>query len=119
MPKDQEKIIDKLNQVRPGSQSFSDYLFHTPSTQVHAIVSAQDKRFLVQFGIFCGAIGQLPPSAVLSTELVMRDNVLVAHGGLTDVLRGEYRGIQVAVKAFRAYSAQNLEEAKQVRVERA
>ena len=84
---------------------------------MYTTVNAEDKRFLIPFGDFCSIIDQLPTSAVLSAELVMRDDVPVASGGLTDVARGEYRGTQVAIKVFHAYLPQHLAEAKQVRVE--
>jgi len=51
---------------------------------------------------------------VLSTGLEKRDNAPAVLGGFSDVWWGEYCGTQVAIKAFRIYPAQNLEEAKKV-----
>ena len=65
----------------------------------------------------CSVTEQLPTSAVLSAGLEKRGNIAVASGGLTDVWRGEYGGTQVAIKAFRIYPAQNLKEAKEVRIQ--
>ena len=59
---------------------------------------------------------RLPTPAVLSAGLEKRGNIAVASGGLTDVWRGQFNGIQVAIKAFRIYPAQNLKEAKEVRL---
>ena len=84
---------------------------------MYTTVNAEDRRFLILFGRFCSTTNQLPASAVLSAKLVRRDDIPVARGGLMDVVRGEYRGTQVAIKAFRAYPTQHLEEARQVRVE--
>lgn len=41
----------------------------------------------------------------------------MASGGLTDVWRGQLNDTQVAIKAFRIYPAQNLKEAKEVRLQ--
>ena len=41
----------------------------------------------------------------------------MASGGLTDVWRGEYARRPVAIKAFRIYPAQNLKDAKEVRIQ--
>ena len=65
----------------------------------------------------CSVTLQLPTSAVLSAGLEKRGNIALASGGLTDVWRGEYRGGQVAIKAFRIYPAQNLKEGKEVRIQ--
>jgi len=54
---------------------------------------------------------------VLSAGLEKRGNIAVASGGLTDVWRGQYNSTQVAIKAFRIYPAQNLKEAKEVRLQ--
>jgi len=54
---------------------------------------------------------------VLPVELIRRDDVAVAFGGLANVFRREYQGTLVTVKVFRVFLPQNLEEAKQVRVE--
>ena len=54
---------------------------------------------------------------MLFTGLEKRGNITVASGGLTDIWRGEYRGTPVAIKAFRIYPAQNLKEAKEVRIQ--
>ena len=56
---------------------------------------------------------------MLSVGLKKHSNTAAASGGLTDVWRGEYNGMQVAIKAFRTYPAQNLKEAKEVRIQSA
>ena len=85
---------------------------------MYETVDVRDRRFLVPFGNFCNATQQLPASILLSAELIKCDGALaIDSGGLTDVWKGEHQDIQVAIKAFRASSAENLEEAKQVRVE--
>ena len=76
--------------------------------------SAQDAEFLTSFGIFCSATKRLPASDVLSTKLAKCDKVAITSGGLMDVWCGMYQGSFVAIKAFRTYPAQSLEEAKEV-----
>ena len=61
------------------------------------------------------AIEQLPTSAILSVGLKKRGNIAEDSGGTADIWRGEYRGTQVAIKAFRV--SRNLKEAKEVRTE--
>ena len=63
------------------------------------------------------AIQRLPTSAVLSTGLEKRGNIAVASGEFTDTWRGDLGGLQVAIKAFRIYPAQNLKEAKEVSIQ--
>jgi len=92
-------------------------LFHTVSTQVYTTVNVQNTRFLTSFGNFCSAIRQITAFTVLSTELIRRNNVAVASGGLANAFtRVEYQGIVMTVKVFPVFSPQKL-EAKQVRVE--
>ena len=67
-------------------------------------------------GDVCSATERLPTSALLSAGLEKRGNIAVASGGFTDVWRGEYYAIQVAIKALRIYAAQNLKEAKEVSI---
>jgi len=80
-------------------------------------IDPQDEEFSISFGRFCGAIKRLPGSAILSAGLMKFGSAPMASGGLMDVWRGEYQGTQVAIKAFRAYPARNLEEAEEVRTE--
>ena len=54
---------------------------------------------------------------MLTAGLEKRGNISVASGGLTDIWRGVYNGTNVAIKAFRIYPAQNLKEAKEVRIQ--
>lgn len=58
----------------------------------------------------------LPTSAVLSLGLEKRGNIAVASGSLTGTWKGDLRNSRVAIKTFRACSAQNLKEAKEVSI---
>lgn len=54
---------------------------------------------------------------MLSKGLKKRGSIAVASGGLSDIWGVEYDGGEVAVKAFRINSPQNLKEAKEVRTQ--
>ena len=84
---------------------------------MYPTVEPQDAKYLISFGNLCSVIKRLPTSAVLSVGLVVHGGVPTASGGLTDVWPGAYQGTEVAIKAFRIYSARTLEETEEVRVE--
>ena len=65
-------------------------------------------------GSACSAIGQPPNSAIVSAGLETRGDRAEATGGFTDVWRGRVNVGQVAIKVFRVYPLQHLEEAKEV-----
>ena len=81
-------------------------------------VDSQNVQSLARFGNLCSAIKRLPASVLLPTGLAKHGDFPVASGGLANTWRGEYRGVRVAIKAFRTYSTQNLEVAKEVRIQR-
>ena len=93
----------------------STYLFLSFSTQVYWDVDAQEQDFLKLFGGFFEAIKQHPPLASLTDGLTRNDTDVAASEGITDIYRGEYKGNQVSITVFRAYSTENLEGAKGVR----
>lgn len=74
-------------------------------------------KLVTALGDVCSITERLPRSAVLSAGLEKSGSAPVASGGLTDVWRGEYSGTQVVIKTFRIHSAQNLNEAKGVRIQ--
>jgi len=87
------------------------------SPKAYPTVDSQSAKFVTILGSVCSIIGLLPASSILSPTLEIRGNVVVASGGFTDIWRGEYHGAQVAIKAFRIYPAQGLEEAKKVSIQ--
>ena len=80
-------------------------------------VDSRDAKSVTAPGNVSNVIERPPTSAVLTTGLQKRGDVAVASGGMGDIWRGEYRGKQVAIKAFRIYPTQNSEEAKKVRMQ--
>ena len=74
-------------------------------------------KSLITLGDVCSAIERLPISAVLSDGLNKQGDVAVASGGFADIWQGEHRGEQVAIKVFRILPAQQLKEAKEVRMQ--
>jgi hypothetical protein len=117
-PEERRRLINRVDQVRRlGYRSFSAAFVHAVSVKAFLTADIQNAEFLISFGKICSAAKQLPASALLSAGLTKHGDTPVASGGMTDVWRGEYQGTRVAIKAFRTYSPQNLEEAMEVRVE--
>ena len=65
-------------------------------------------------GSICSATGQLPRTTTVFKRLEICKEIAVVSGGFTDTWRGRYRTKAVALKAFRTYPLQDLEEAKKV-----
>jgi len=65
-------------------------------------------------GDISSAIGQLPNSIGLLQGLEKREKFAVAPGGTTDIWQGTWNNQQVALKAFRVYPPQELQEAKKI-----
>ena len=63
----------------------------------------------------CGLRTILPRSCILSDSISKEGHVAFASGGFADVWKGRHRGNAVCIKAFRAYTAENLSKIKQVR----
>lgn len=99
---------------------FIIFLFAEPQThcfsKAYPTLDSQNAKFITALGNLCSATLQLTASAILSEGLEKRGNIAVASGGLTDIWKGGLGRTQVAIKAFRIYPAQNLKEAKEVRI---
>ena len=63
----------------------------------------------------CGSRVILPRSCILSGSVSKEGDIAVASGGLADVWKGRHNENHVCIKAFRAYTAENLSKVKQVR----
>ena len=63
----------------------------------------------------CGSQTILPRSCILSENISKEGDIAFASGGFTDVWKGRHNGNRVCIKAFRAYTAENLSKIKQVR----
>lgn len=83
---------------------------------MYTTIDSQNAKLISALGEACSVTEQLPTPAVLSTELKKCEDIAVASGGLTDIWRGEFSGLQVAIKAFRISAAENLRQAKKVRL---
>ena len=73
---------------------------------------AKDTKFVAALGGISSDIGLLPNSVGLLQGLEKRGEIAVASGGTTDTWRGSLNNNQVALKAFRIYPPQDLQEAK-------
>ena len=63
----------------------------------------------------CGSQAILPRSCILSENISREGNIAFFSGGFADVWKGRHNGNRVGIKAFRAYTAENLSKIKQVR----
>ena len=96
--------------------SFSRNHRSTVFAKAYPTLDSQNAKYITALGNVCSAIVRLPASAILSEGLDKRGDNPMPSGGLTSVWKGGLDGAQVAIKAFRVYPAQNLEEAKEVRI---
>ena len=63
----------------------------------------------------CGSQGILPRSCILSENISKEGDIAFASGGFTDVWKGRHDGNRVCIRAFRAYTIENLFKIKLVR----
>ena len=66
----------------------------------------------------CGLQTILPRSCILSDNVSKEGDIAFASGGFADVWKGRHNGNPVCIKAFRAYTADNLTKIKKVRRQR-
>ncbi|KAF9651819.1 hypothetical protein BDM02DRAFT_3109883 [Thelephora ganbajun] len=75
---------------------------------------AKDTRSIVTLGDISSDILLLPTSTGSLQGLVKCGETAVASGGTTDIWRGTWNDKPVALKAFRIYPLQDLQEAKKI-----
>ena len=75
---------------------------------------AKDTKLVAALGKISSATGLLPNSVGSLQGLEKRGEIAVATGGTTDVWRGTLDNNRVALKAFRIYPLQDLQEAKKI-----
>ena len=63
----------------------------------------------------CGSQAILPRHCIISEDIAKEGDIAFASGGFADVWKGRHHGNRVCIKAFRAYTAENLSKIKQVR----
>ena len=103
------KVVDGERPERPKGAWFTDDLWGT----LELCWSSRSKgRPTVEAVLEC--LERV--SLALSTGLKKRGNLAVASGGFTDIWRGDLGERRVAIKVFREYPAQTLEEAKKVNI---
>ena len=82
--------------------------------QAAPTVLVKDVKFVATLGDISSDILLLPNSTGSLQGLKKRGEIAVASGGTTDIWRGTWNGQQVALKAFRIYPPQDLQEAKKI-----
>ena len=63
----------------------------------------------------CGSQAILPRSCIISENVSKEGEAKFASGGFADVWKGDHNKSCVCIKAFRAYTAENLFKIKMVR----
>ena len=66
----------------------------------------------------CGSEAILPRSCILSENISKEGDIAIASGGFADIWKGRHNGNRVCIKAFRAYTVENLSKIKQVHSQR-
>ena len=82
--------------------------------QAAPTVLVKDTKFVSTLGDISSDILLLPNSIGALQGLKRRGEIAVASGGTTDIWRGTWNSQQVALKAFRIYPPQDLQEAKKI-----
>ena len=62
----------------------------------------------------CGSQTVLPPSCIVSKGISKEGDIASASGAFTDIWKGCHNGDRVCIKAFRAYTVENLSKIKRV-----
>ena len=65
----------------------------------------------------CGSQTILPRSCILSDNISREGDIAFVSGRFADVWKGRHNENRVCIKAFRAYTAENLSKIKQVRIQ--
>lgn len=89
-------------------------LGHRPHNQAAPTEYTRDAKPVVVLGEICSDTGLLPNSVGSLQGLKKLGEIAVASGGTTDTWRGVLDNEQVALKAFRIYTPQDLREAKKI-----
>ena len=74
----------------------------------------KDTEFVATLGDISSDILRLPNSTGSLQGLEKRGEIAISSGGTTDIWRGAWNNQQVALKAFRVYPPQELQEAKKI-----
>jgi hypothetical protein len=102
--------VNLIRYIGPDSDS-SKHRLHEQAAPTDL---AKDTKFVAALGDISSDTGLLPNSVGLLRGLEKRGEIAVASGGTTDIWRGFLNDKQVALKTFRIYPPQDLQEAKKV-----
>ena len=108
-------LIDILDQVSRPARLGAPHLI-TPAQAFDAPNMSLDlrRRSVRILRRLCGSQNILPRSCILSENILKEGDIAFASGGFADVWKGRHNGNLVCIKAFRAYTAENLSKIKQV-----
>jgi hypothetical protein len=108
-------LVDILDQVSRPTRTGVPHLI-TPAQAFEAPNMSLDlrRRSVRILRRVCGQQTILPRSCILSENISKEGDIAFASGGFADVWKGRHNGNPVSVKAFRAYTAENLSKIKKV-----
>ena len=109
-------LVDILDQVSMLIRVKTPYLIAASAQAFEAPSMSLDlrRRSVRILRGLCGLQIILPRSCILSDNISKEGDIAFASGGFADVWKGRHNGNVVCVKAFRAYTAENLAKIKQV-----
>ena len=111
---DVSTLADILDQVSKPTRVGAPYLISPAQAFEAPNMSLDLRRRSVRIlrGV-CGLQTILPRSCILSDN-ISKGDIAFATGGLADVWKGRHNGNPVCIKAFSAYTANNLTKIKEV-----
>ena len=107
-------LVDILDQVSRQIRLGAPHLNSLQDVEAPDMSLDLRKRSVRILRRVCGLQRILPRSCIISASISKNCDIALASGGFADVWKGRHNGNPVCVKAFRAYTAENLAKIKQV-----
>ena len=111
---DAQTLVDILDQVSRPIRLGAPHSNSPQAFEAQNMTLDLRKRSVRILRRVCGLQRILPRSCIISDGISKEGDIAFASGGFADVWKGRYNGNPVCVKAFRAYTADNLAKIKQV-----
>ena len=112
---DAQTLVDILDQVSRPIRLGASCLNSSQAFEAQNMSLDLRKRSARILRRVCGLQMILPRSCIISDNISKEGDIAFASGGFADVWKGRHSGNSVCIKEFRAYTANNLSKAKQVR----
>ena len=111
-------LVDILDQVSLPTKAGALHLIIAQAFEAPNMSLDLRRRSVRILRRVCGLQTILPRSCILSDNVSKEGDIAFASGGFADVWKGRHNGNPVCIKAFRAYTADNLTKIKKVRRQR-